>query len=411
MTLIRAACSVTGASAATSLGQETRPLSIQTTLSKSRPLPRPITTGEASQTRSTLPPNTAAATASSTDDWSFGAPLLPVPNDADRLDTFNNALRSISGDGNGVLVDESTEGAAAAREETNDVSVLKSVRYWAQLMKNFNGMYGSGGAGDKPEEKVVEEVKESLNRCPTGECVVNGEESTDFSKTDSGLHPLICRFCQTLPHRLPSPTSLKNTTLNTVTASRHLFLVRHGQYHNNRKLEKDRCLTRIGREQLKHTGNRLREIGVSYSRLVASTMKRAQESADIIIKCIGDLPMGSDRLLEEGAPIVPEPPLPNWKPNQKQYQTDGERIETAFRKYFRKADISQSNDVNEIIVCHANVIRYFVCRALEVQPEAWLRLWLNHGSITWLTIKASGRVVLNAMGASGYMPPSKLTAT
>ena len=67
--------------------------------------------------------------------------------------------------------------------------------------------------------------------------------------------------------------------------------------------------------------------------------------------------MGSDRLLEEGAPIVPEPPLPNWKPKQKQYQTDGERIETAFRKYFRKADNSQSNDVNEIIVCHANVIR------------------------------------------------------
>ena len=68
--------------------------------------------------------------------------------------------------------------------------------------------------------------------------------------------------------------------------------------------------------------------------------------------------MESDSLLEEGAPIVPEPPLPNWTPNQKQYQTDGERIETAFRKYFRKADNSQSNDVNEIIVCHANVIRY-----------------------------------------------------
>ena len=70
-----------------------------------------------------------------------------------------------------------------------------------------------------------------------------------------------------------------------------------------------------------------------------------------------DLPFGSDHLLEEGAPIVPEPPLPNWKPNKKQYQTDGERIETAFRKYFRKADISHSSDINEIIVCHANVIR------------------------------------------------------
>ena len=71
-----------------------------------------------------------------------------------------------------------------------------------------------------------------------------------------------------------------------------------------------------------------------------------------------ELTMTSDSLLEEGAPIVPEPPLPNWKPNQKQYQTDGERIETAFRKYFRKADTSLANDVNEIVVCHANVIRF-----------------------------------------------------
>jgi len=117
MTLIRAACSVTGASAATSLGQETRPLSIQTTLSKSRPLPRPITTGEASQTRSTLPPNTAAATASSTDDWSFGAPLLPVPNDADRLDTFNKDLSSDQSD---LTHDKEEEDEEEEDEEEED---------------------------------------------------------------------------------------------------------------------------------------------------------------------------------------------------------------------------------------------------------------------------------------------------
>lgn len=414
MVLIRAACSVTGCSAAASLGHETRPLSIQSTIPKSRRHPLPITTGEAPRMRSTTMPSASAAVATSsasstTDEWSFNTPSLPVPNDADRLDTFNNALRSIPGDGGLNLADEGArDGAAAAAsvEETNDASVLNSVRYWTKLMRNFNGMYSIGGASDESKEKVVEDLKETLNRCLIGECGgVEGESRAEAEKTSQ-----VCHFCQAHRHRIPSPTSLKNTTLNTVTASRHLFLVRHGQYHNNRKLDRDRCLTRIGREQLKHTGNRLKEIGVSYSRVVASTMKRAHESAEIILKCIGNLPMGSDRLLEEGAPIVPEPPLPNWKPKQKQYQTDGERIETAFRKYFRKADNSQSNDVNEIIVCHANVIRYFVCRALEVQPEAWLRLWLNHGSITWLTVKPSGRVVLNAMGASGYMPPSRLTA-
>jgi len=45
-----------------------------------------------------------------------------------------------------------------------------------------------------------------------------------------------------------------------------------------------------------------------------------------------------------------------------QFFQDGARIEAAFRKYFYRADISQEKDSYEILVCHANVIRYFVCR-------------------------------------------------
>ena len=45
------------------------------------------------------------------------------------------------------------------------------------------------------------------------------------------------------------------------------------------------------------------------------------------------------------------------------------RIEAAFRKYFHRAESSQKEDSYEIIVCHANVIRYFVCRALQFPPE------------------------------------------
>ena len=47
----------------------------------------------------------------------------------------------------------------------------------------------------------------------------------------------------------------------------------------------------------------------------------------------------------------------------------GFRIEAAFRKYFHRAESSQKEDSYEIIVCHANVIRYFVCRALQFPPE------------------------------------------
>jgi len=41
---------------------------------------------------------------------------------------------------------------------------------------------------------------------------------------------------------------------------------------------------------------------------------------------------------------------------------DGARIEAAFCRYVHRADADQSEDSYEIIVCHANVIRYLVCR-------------------------------------------------
>lgn len=41
---------------------------------------------------------------------------------------------------------------------------------------------------------------------------------------------------------------------------------------------------------------------------------------------------------------------------------DGARIDAAFAKYFYRPDAAQEKDSYTIIVSHANVIRYLVCR-------------------------------------------------
>uniref|UniRef100_A0A915DLK4 Serine/threonine-protein phosphatase PGAM5, mitochondrial n=1 Tax=Ditylenchus dipsaci TaxID=166011 RepID=A0A915DLK4_9BILA len=97
-------------------------------------------------------------------------------------------------------------------------------------------------------------------------------------------------------------------------------------------------------------------------------------------------------MLEEGAPYPPEPSSANWKPKMKEFYTDGARIEAAFRKHIHRASPKQKEDSHEVIVCHANVIRYFVCRALQFPPEGWLRMSLANTSITWLVIRPSGSV-------------------
>ncbi|XP_066546182.1 serine/threonine-protein phosphatase PGAM5, mitochondrial isoform X2 [Amia ocellicauda] len=195
---------------------------------------------------------------------------------------------------------------------------------------------------------------------------------------------------------------------NKPKATRHVFLIRHSQYNLNGHGDKERILTPLGREQAELTGQRLADLGLKYNVLIHSSMTRATETANIISKYLPEVDMVSCDLLREGAPIEPVPPVSHWKP-EAVYHEDGARIEAAFRRYIHRADVKQKEDSYEIIVCHANVIRYFVCRALQFPPEGWLRMGLNNGSITWLTIRPNGRVALRTLGDSGFMPPEKLT--
>ncbi|XP_071447903.1 serine/threonine-protein phosphatase Pgam5, mitochondrial isoform X1 [Hetaerina americana] len=195
------------------------------------------------------------------------------------------------------------------------------------------------------------------------------------------------------------------------TAVRNLFLIRHGQYNLCGGNDQEKCLTELGRKQADLTGQRLKDLNFPFTKLVRSTMFRALETAEIIQKHLPDVPCESSAFIQEGAPIPPEPPVGHWRPEKHQFYEDGARIEAAFRKYFHRAPVSQEKDSFEIYVCHANVIRYFVCRALQFPPEGWLRLSLNNASITWISIRPKGNVVLHMLGDSGHLPPELVTTS
>ncbi|CAK8682668.1 unnamed protein product [Clavelina lepadiformis] len=198
---------------------------------------------------------------------------------------------------------------------------------------------------------------------------------------------------------------------HTPTATRHLIFIRHGQYHTEFKEDEKRTLTALGKKQAIATGLRLREITqdkFTYSRVVESSMTRAIETCGHIREELGITSAERTDMLREGSPISPVPNFRNWRPETSVF-TDGPRIEAAFRKFVHRASTSQKQDSFEIVVCHANVIRYFVCRALQMPPEAWLRISLRHGSLTWLTIHPSGTVSMKCLGEAGHMSHSLLS--
>ncbi|XP_069476114.1 serine/threonine-protein phosphatase PGAM5, mitochondrial isoform X2 [Ambystoma mexicanum] len=193
-------------------------------------------------------------------------------------------------------------------------------------------------------------------------------------------------------------------------ASRHIFLIRHSQYNLEGRADTDRTLTLLGREQAEMTGQRLASLGLKYDQIIHSSMTRATETTEIISKYLPGVKRTSTDLLREGAPIPPDPPISHWKPDAVYYE-DGARIEAAFRRFIHRADAKQEKDTYEVFICHANVIRYIVCRALQFPPEGWLRMSLNNGSITYLVIHPNGRVALRVLGETGFMPPEKITRT
>lgn len=97
-------------------------------------------------------------------------------------------------------------------------------------------------------------------------------------------------------------------------ATRHLILVRHGQYNLNGETDQLRSLTSLGREQANYAGLRLKELQIPYKRIVQSTMTRATETASIISKHLPNVPVDSCDFLREGHPAVPEPSSWTYQP-------------------------------------------------------------------------------------------------
>ncbi|KAH6919825.1 hypothetical protein HPB50_029187 [Hyalomma asiaticum] len=171
------------------------------------------------------------------------------------------------------------------------------------------------------------------------------------------------------------------------TASRYLYLIRHGEFNYYEEQDKARTLTALGRKQADLTGQRLQQLGIPFSHLTHSTMTRAVETAEIIHQHLPQLPVFQCSLIREGEPTPPEPPFGIWKPQ------------------------SKKQDSHEIIVCHANVIRYCICRALQIHPEAWSRMSLANCSISVVKIAPTGKVTLRALGDQGHLPVQLITTS
>jgi len=195
-------------------------------------------------------------------------------------------------------------------------------------------------------------------------------------------------------------------------ASRYIYLIRHGQSVESDDRSKQH-LTDVGKQQAIAAGKLLKaNPNQKYTAIVQSGLLRAQETAQLIAQELGSaekpLSILTDPLLNEGYP-VPESPPSAQENLEYRYFKHGARAEAAFRRYFHRAKPSQTEDSHEILVGHANSLRFLACRALQIPPEGYNRMELAHGSISQLVIRPSGNVGSYKIGSTGHLPPEMIT--
>jgi serine/threonine-protein phosphatase PGAM5 len=191
---------------------------------------------------------------------------------------------------------------------------------------------------------------------------------------------------------------------------RTLYLIRHGDYTPQDDYIADslNVLTPLGIAQARLVSTRLKSMNINFNSLVSSTMTRARQTAEVIRQDFPELKHEQSDLIRECTP-------PTWRKDVMAGVDTTEReecvnnLEQAFQKYFIPSP--DDKEKNDIIVCHGNVIRYFVTKVLNVDTMAWLQMSISNCSLTIIRILANGTMKLDTFSDYGHIPENMRTFT
>lgn len=187
------------------------------------------------------------------------------------------------------------------------------------------------------------------------------------------------------------------------SASKNLYLVRHGQYHGadatTGTLE---ALTSLGRRQAARLGRRLAPL--PFDAIWHSDLPRAVETAQILAEHLPGVPRRASKLLREGIPTVAPHFSPEFRPPRARVRETRQRMDRAFERFVRTGRKPRT----ELIVAHGNIIRYLIRRALGDAADRWWQLDTFQCGLSVLRVGRE-RSALMAFNDVGHLPLSMVT--
>ncbi|MBB6188679.1 histidine phosphatase family protein [Rhodanobacter sp. MP7CTX1] len=190
-------------------------------------------------------------------------------------------------------------------------------------------------------------------------------------------------------------------------AARTIVLVRHGYYVPDPAFgdQPGPHLAPIGVAQAQLVGARLAGLPTRFDAMYVSPVQRARDTAAIIA---ADFPGRHFEVVNDLAECTPPTRRAEVMAHEKPQDLSAcqAQLDRVFVHYFKHAMGSERTD---LFVCHGNVIRYLVTRALGVDPKAWLEMSVGNASITEIRVEANGSFKVISVGDVGHLPPSMHT--
>jgi serine/threonine-protein phosphatase PGAM5 len=194
------------------------------------------------------------------------------------------------------------------------------------------------------------------------------------------------------------------------TGIHYVYLIRHGIYDPDPDRNADDVvangLNALGHEQARLIGERLHALPIRPAALVASPYRRARETAEDMGRVLSMKPL-PDTLIHECTPTSDRADLMKSSTAQELAACDS-NLARAWVKYMVA---TPDSDRHDILVCHGNVIRWFVSRALAGDARRWAWMEAANGSMTILSVRPDGTTRLVCFNDVGHLAVAKQTWT
>jgi serine/threonine-protein phosphatase PGAM5 len=184
-----------------------------------------------------------------------------------------------------------------------------------------------------------------------------------------------------------------------------LYLIRHGYFDSAdpREPGEGKGLLPLGVLQAERTGERLARLGTSIDQVFCSDYTRARQTADIICsRLVGHVPQVDPALREiklfchrQGRSSV----LARLSESERQAHPP-----TAVVAFYNHFASLPARSRREVLVCHGNLISYFLSRLLPLSPIQWQDLFIHYCSITEIHIASSGESEVVSICDEEHLP-------